>query len=237
MPKKEEPTINHYYAYTQTGKYHQAYLKENQDIYLHDENDATEAVALADGVSSSRFGKRGAEIACETVMHILMTDGALLFDIDKKLLARAILDRILEKIAMEPAAEFPSDCASTLAFACLDKNSGRLLTFTLGDTLLYVISDNHCRLVSQPDVDVDGRCCVTTTRGAYRRVNIALHDASDIKAVMLCTDGAWQYLYEETFPNEELHNEIISGNYDALKYRLQAEKPDDDNSFIVMKLA
>jgi hypothetical protein len=53
---------------------------------------------------------------------------------------------------------------------------------------------------------------------------------------MLCTDGAWQCLYHNTQFKEELHGNIVAGNFDALKKHLQKEEPGDDCSFIVMSI-
>ena len=212
------------------------HLAENQDIFLHDENALIEAVVLADGVSGSRLGKLGAQIACDTVMQILLAEGKHLFTMSKELVAHLIIERIMDKITQEKLCDLPSDCASTLAFACRDKAEGKLLTFTLGDTLLYTVSDTDCDLISQPDTDTEGKCCVTTTEDAAQRVSITMRDTADQSAVMLCTDGAWQSMYEDSRLNGELKSEIIAGNYDALKKHLQATMPDDDSSFIIMKL-
>ncbi len=191
---------------------------------------------LADGVSAVKCGGEGARLACETVIHILLAEGLRLFDMDTKLSARLIIERVLDRIKKEKCADCPADCASTLAFVLRDKAKGRLLTFSLGDTLIYAISDQGCRLLSHPDADSIGRCCVTTTRGAFSRAEIEVHMISDQRAVMLCTDGAWQSMYEEARLSQALEAELMCGNYAALKKHLIANAPEDDCSFIVMNL-
>ena len=228
--------INKYYAYSKTGKRHRDLLIENQDYFLHSETDKVEMIILADGVSSCSKSRKGAQIACETVEKILALNGTQLFELDKNIVANLILDNVLSAFKNEQIKDKCeiTDYSSTLCFVCLDKAKDRVLSFSLGDSMIYKLSENGCVLLNQPDSFFGNKCCVTTTMGASEKVKIDMLNSEEINGMMICSDGAWSLFYNQNVFDEELWEHSKKQNYYEFKKYLDNCVNIDDSSFIIM---
>lgn len=193
-------------------------------------------IILADGVSSCSKSRKGAQIACETVEKILTLNGTQLFDLDKKIIANLILDNVLSKLKIEQKKDKCeiTDYSSTLSFACLDKNKKRVLSFSLGDSMIYKLSEKGCILIDQLDSCSGNKCCVTTTIGASEKVKINKFDSKEMNGIMLCSDGAWRLFYNYNVFDKKLWDNSKKQNYYEFKKHIDNCINIDDSSFIIM---
>ena len=209
---------------------------ENQDYVLHSETDGIEMIILADGVSSCSRSRKGAEISCKTVEKILTRYGLQIFQWDKKEVAEFVLSCVTDELECEQKTENCkiTDFSSTLCFVCLDKKKQRALCFSLGDSLIYKLSEKGCVLLNQPDVYEDNRCCATTTIGAVDKVKVNVVDVTNINGMMICSDGAWKLFYNQNTFNDDLWEYSKKQNYYEFKKYIDRSKNMDDSTFIIM---
>lgn len=194
---------------------------------------------MADGVSTCENGKAGAEIACQTIMKIMLENWQDIFKCGEAVIAKLVVRRIVDNINNKAMVsnENVRSYASTLSFACFNKSTKKVLTFTLGDSLAYKLSEKGCILLNQPDAYDNGKCCVTTTDYAFTRAKINIVEAGGLNGVMLCSDGAWRMFYKENTFRDDLWDAIKKQNYEAIKAYLQEQDNCDDSSFIIMDLS
>lgn len=226
--------ISNYYAYTKMG----VNRHENQDYYLHKENQFVEIIVLADGVSSCKEGKTGASVSCQTAADIMLNKWNYLFASDKDTVVRLIVNRVIDNLKSEctKSGKTLNDYSSTLSFACLDKNNRRLMVFSLGDSFIYKLSENELRLMYQPKELEDNHCYTTTTKAVEKEVYLNILDSAGIDSVILCSDGAWNLFYDQNIIKEDFMTAFINKNFNAVKnYLCEIENP-DDCTFIVMNI-
>ena len=220
---------NSYYAYTKTGSLHEKQALANQDAYAHAENEAVKVIALADGVSTRENGGRGAAIACETVMGMLLQAGERLLSMDDALASKLIVERILENI--RKAAADVASYACTLAFAVFFKRTGKISVFLLGDTLALIAKEEGYVRMLAPTLQTEETCCVTT-EGADSHAAFFHMDVENTDGVMLVTDGAWRTFCREGFVDAQVQAAFCARAYGDLKKYLQDAETPDDSTFI-----
>lgn len=210
--------------------------KENQDYVLHTETDRVEIIVLADGVSSCRYSRKGAEMACLTAEKVLTEFGTQLFKLEKKLIADFIIGHVLQafKIQQKEMCCAIEEFSSTLSFVCLDKKTNQALCFSLGDSLIYKLSDDGCILLNQPDSFSGDRSYAVTTIGVAEKVKIDIIDSNEINGIMICSDGAWRLFYNNNIFNSELWRYSKSGNYYEFKKYIDNSINMDDSTFVIM---
>ena len=219
--------------FTKTGTFHMEINTENQDYFLHKSNDQFEIITLADGVSACANSKTGARIACEAVMNVFLECGFMLFDYPFHKISYMVLKEVtnqLKKVSEIKGDEVDS-FASTLTFAVFDKKTNRLLTFQLGDSNLYLLSDSGCKsMVNQkklvPSFTVYGE--------ADEKAVMNMYTADELNGVLICSDGAWKEFYEHTVFNSTLQEALKSSDFSALQHFLESKECADDCSYILM---
>lgn len=203
---------------------------------LHCETDSVEMIILADGASSVSHGKKGAQIACETVRKILALHGSKIFALDKNTLANLIMDNIVAEFKSEQTKDNCeiTDYSSTLCFVCLDKIKRCVLSFSLGDSVIYKLSDKGCILINQPDRYYGNKCYVTTTADAAKKVRINISGTEDLNGMMICSDGAWSLFYNQNVFDNALWEHSKKQNYFEFKKHIDNCINTDDSSFIII---
>lgn len=177
--------------FSMAGSYHRDNGQENQDVVCERENGRYLAVVLADGVSTSRFGKTGAKIAGKVVTEYFVRYGEDLLQFSEEKTAYLLLELVryhLEKRAKKDKCDY-FEFASTLVLCGIDKRNGRMLVMNLGDGA--VVSEKTDGEISiLPPVRYSGQCCTTTTDKAYKSARLIFENANEKKKLIMLTDGA-----------------------------------------------
>ena len=194
-------------------------------------------IALADGVSSCLFGGEGAGCCAEAAASLLLQKGRSLLCCGGKETAEFITSHIVyeqQRMAKQqgrPAEEY----ASTLAAVYYDRRAEKLLYCCLGDSLILVVRRGQCEILVLPPDSARG-CCVTMTEHAERGMQTGILDARGAEAVYIFSDGAWEVLFEGGSLKADARTMLINRWYTDIKEYLQAQKCEDDSSFISIDL-
>ena len=231
--KKEMNKINNIQIYTKTGTFHLNNNTENQDVVMHAENDEYEIISLADGVSSCKNGKEGANIACKTVTDIFLSCGHIFLDYPREKTAYLVLSEIAGNIsaAARKSGETAESYSSTICFACIEKETGRMLSFQLGDSNLYLLSETGCRTMSS---NKNRKPVFTTYKDADEQALVNIYDIKKLNGVMLCSDGAWQLLHNKSIFEPNLLKTIQRGDFSPLEKFFENKDNVDDCSYILV---
>ena len=188
--------MNNVPVYQKTGSYHLLNGLQSQDVVWQAESNTAKICAIADGVSACENGKRGAEIACESASRVMLDETEYMFSASEGKVANLLSSYIRQKLTEEAAIY--NNClesyASTLSFVCYNKLSGEVMTFVLGDSLIYLVEQGSMTLCGEPRVSYDGMTYTTTTKNVADVVDIKISQKSDVK-FLLATDGAWKTFY------------------------------------------
>ena len=219
--------------FSHMGGRHRRSGGENQDALWAEETARFAVIALADGVSSCRRAKCGADIACRTLARLMLSQGSRLLSFPPEDTAGFALSRIRYELQKEggPAEDY----ASTAAAVLLDRKSRKLLCFNLGDGLIGGTEAGRCRILAAPS-DSSAGCCTTATVGAEQAAAVCTLPVGRLDSVFLCSDGAWEHLTEAGQLTEEAAGLLADRSYGELERRLIAREPQDDFSLIAMEL-
>lgn len=199
------------------GIYHKSHNIENQDFVLFGEDENFCAITLADGVSSCKYAREGAEIACEILCRLFLTKGDFFLSSDvlkySQNISKIILSNILRELKKKPDIK---EYSSTIAGVLYDKNNDKMLCFNIGDGMIAGEKGGMHQVLIRPYQNENG-CCVTTTLGAENVAEIKILDAEKIKSAIIFSDGAWKKIFSDkkfAFLNrfEELDNYLNNAN-------------------------
>lgn len=225
------------YTLSDTGYHHSALSEENQDAVSFATNRKYTVISLADGVSSCKEAKKGAEIACRAVTDLLLMKGDYFLEFEKDQISRGVMAHVLHEIDRQARKE--SKCtdeySSTVESALYDKKHHKLLFFHLGDGVIIASGKNGCRVIANPAHSTAG-CCVTTTQNAVSATKVGIIDTASFDSVVICSDGAWREMYSGNRLKTEVASFLVERNFDKLKHFLRSQHCFDDYSFISMDL-
>lgn len=221
--------------YSRTGMLHLASNEENQDAIRFGQTNDYAIISLADGVSSCKEAKCGAEIASQVVTDLLLKNGALFFELDEKQIAEFVLEHVLYELKEKSREENidENEYSSTLSSVLVDKKRDRILCFNLGDSLIMSIGNGKSRILSMPSDTFDG-CCVTTTKNAASVVDVKKMKNHQGNTVIILSDGAWQSLFMGNKLKAELKEMLDVSDIAGLKAYLDSQECPDDNSFVCL---
>lgn len=170
------------------------------------ESNTAKIIAIADGVSSCINCKRGAEIACQAVSEIMLEETEYIFSANKDKIAGLLSAYIYRKLLFEAKQnkQTVDSYASTLSFVCYNKITNEIMTFVLGDSLIYLIDKGNITLVTLPDLPGGSTTYATTTKDVVDVINIKIFKAQDDSRFLLATDGAWETFYLNGVLSEKL---------------------------------
>lgn len=220
------------------GKYHIDNNGENQDAICYGENVHFSVISLADGVSTCERAKCGAEIASNAMTSLLLKKGDYFFEFEEEQIADFILSHIvykLEKKAMEEMKDI-SEYSSTIASVLVDKKNGRLLCFSVGDSMILAVGNGKCRMIATPSDSMQG-CCVTTTKNAKAMTSVHIFSTEKLESVVICSDGAWRNMFSKSRLKPEVENMLVNNEYEGLKDFLVLQKSFDDCSFVSLDVS
>ena len=206
----------------------------NQDSIISAKNERFEIIALADGVSSCENSKKGADIACKVVTDIMLSCAEMFFEFSCKKTAYLIANEVktaLKQEAKKVNASIES-FSSTLCFACYDKKTKKVMTFQVGDSNLFLLYANGCRISS----DGYDESAFTTSKDVDEKVIIKIFNAEELQGIMLCSDGAWRILFENNILSKRVSESLKFSNYNELNKYFDKSSNIDDCSYILMNL-
>lgn len=179
---------------------------DNQDIICENESKTAYIIVVADGVSSCANGKRGAEIACKAICDIMLDETEYIFSASKKKIAGLLSSYVYKKLNLvanednQPITSY----SSTLSFVCYNKIDGKIMTFVLGDSLVYLISEGRLALACKPILFYDSKTYTTTTESIAEIIDLNIFFPQKNARYLLATDGAWKTFYSDGMLSSEL---------------------------------
>ena len=223
--------------YSKTGEFHKTSGVDNQDVILIKKNSQFCFYALADGVSSRKFSKEGAQIACDTAAGLFMRTDRLLLNYEKQKAVYVLLNEILYnlKSLSSTASEDIKEYASTLMFVLVDKKSNIVYVLNLGDGMCFATLGETVYEISSVDEQAEG-CFVTTTENVNDYVFFEKYDAYKYDSFILMSDGAWRTIYVDGRIQEFYKDIIVTKDTKKLKNVFEKETIDDDCSFAFVDL-
>lgn len=190
-------------------------------------NERFDFYAVADGVSSCTNSKKGAEISCRVACDVMMNEFDYYIDIPNQKAAWLIVEYIKRKLTeyADKSLQNFETFASTLCFVCIDKISGKALSFTLGDSHLYIMNSNEISLAKGTKLYENNIVCATVTKNAEEAVTINHYNKEEYNGFVLCTDGIWKLLFNE---NNKSCEPQTAEDHKELIERLKTKKIQDD---------
>lgn len=219
-------------SYSKTGEYHKKNNIENEDVLFCKTNELFDFYAVADGVSFCENSRKGAEIVCYAACNIMMNEFDYYIDSPVSKAAWLITECIKRKLmdcAIKSCQKVES-FASTLCFFCIEKRTGRAISFTLGDSHLYIINSEGLRLSKGTVLYEDNVICATVTQNADRAVTINYYNKDEYDGFMLCTDGIWKSIMSASGFSEAQTVE----EYRFLLENLKNKKIQDDATVLLV---
>lgn len=222
---------------SEIGTHHLDTLGENQDALCHAQNRSFCVISLADGVSTCKEAKSGAEIASRAITYLLFKKGERLMEFENEQIAEFTLSHILYELKQhaDENSKDVEEYSSTVASVLVDKRKKQMLCFNLGDSIILTVSKDRCRVVAMPS-DSSFGCCVTTTKGASSMVSIKRLDTDAIESVVICSDGAWRQMYNKNKLKPEVFEMLVNNEYDSVRDFLIGQNCFDDFSFISLDM-
>lgn len=197
-------------TYQKTGEYHLKNKTDNQDAVYEAESRTAKIIVIADGISSCANAKQGAEIACKAVGDIMVNETEYIFSSSKEKVAGLLSAYVYKKLSVvakennHPVSSY----SSTLGFVCYNKISGEIMTFVLGDSLIYLISQGDILLACKPKLLDDYKTYTTTTENAAEVIEINVFIPQKSVRYLLATDGAWSTFYSGGILSDKLEQAV-----------------------------
>lgn len=220
-------------TYQKIGKYHLENGLDNQDAVYEAESKTAKIIVIADGVSSCVNGKKGAEIACKAVSDIMLNETEYMFSSSKEKVAGLLSSYVYKQLSIvakkdkQPVRSY----SSTLSFVCYNKISGKIMTFILGDSLIYLIFDGNMTLACNPELFDDSKTYTTTTKNVTEVIEINIFVSQNNARYLLATDGAWKTFYSGGILSDKLEQAVREEN--IIDY-LEEQQCKDDCSIMMM---
>lgn len=179
-----------YHYYQKTGAYHTSIGTSCQDAFLNIEDSIYSLIALADGVSACKYGKVGAEKAIQALWDFIRMEGDNIFLYSPQKLTYLLLEHVRYYLELASLAETADikEFSSTLAFACIEKKTGRTVVGNLGDSSIIGFLQNTTKLLFVPTRHTN-KPSVTTSKYANKAMVIRYYDLSLGDCILLGSDG------------------------------------------------
>lgn len=165
----------------------------------------------------------------------MLNETEYFFDAKKEKIAGLLSSYVYTKLASEAKTnnESVESYSSTLSFVCYNKINGKIMTFVIGDSLIYTISQGNLSLACIPEVFDDSKTYTTTTKGVADVTEINVIPKTENVRYLLATDGAWKTFYSGGILSGEAELAIKEEN--IIKY-LENQQCMDDCSIVMMDI-
>lgn len=223
--------------YTKTGEFHRKNRQECQDVVYYRENEDCKMIALADGASYCKNGKRGAAIACEAAMDFYMESGDDLEKFQEGKAAALVMEQIRYRLQKEAARENNDldSYASTLAFVFYHKKKNSLTIFNLGDGgVFWTDEGQQCHSMLTAPGQAHYNTLSKPWTGNYEAV-LKRKKVSGMESIWLCSDGVLNEM-KKWQTEESLKKDMAKMDYGDINKRLCESGSEDDLSYITMRI-
>lgn len=222
-------------CYCGTGAYHESKGETCQDVVESVEVGDYEVVVVADGVTACANAAEGAIIACKAFEDFIAREQGNIFRFSDKKLAYLLMEHILYFLETESGKQGLDlqNYASTIIGAVIEKKSGKSILFNLGDGTVFELGTYGMKICMPPKRH-RGNPCLTTTKDAYKAVEIKRTDILMGEGLLLCTDGFTDIYNDGVATKKSLMGSIASRRWDELKESLKSIKHVDDCSYVVL---
>ena len=140
------------YVYCRTGENHRKHRQICQDVCTVQRKGSLVCVAVADGCSYARFGRIGAEIACDYAIWNMIRAFPKLQKCSTGECVQQIIIPIKEAIqekANKLCCEVTElDC--TIAVLCVEEDTGQYIYLGIGDCSAFLVEGGSTKLLSAP---------------------------------------------------------------------------------------
>lgn len=225
-------------SFSERGKYHIDENLENQDsVYIGRMDDETSCIAVADGVSSCKWAKKGSLAAVDTVRHLAKAVA------DERMLCEDV-DSIREFVVKDWKAHFHDDWneyGTTLNFAIIHKKY--LVSGQIGDGMLLSINGNERLNLTDTDEFYSAETAALSEVVLKSSFKVLCKEIQGPVFVAAMTDGISKELdteYIEEFKNSlknlmKKEKALIASEVKEWIAHLN-QKNDDDKSIVILIL-
>lgn len=227
-----------YHYYQKTGAYHIATGASCQDAFLNVEDSTYSLIALADGVSACKYGKAGAEKTIEALWDFIRTEGDNVFLHSPQKLTYLLLEHVLyylELASLSKTADI-KEFSSTLAFACIEKKTGRAVVGNLGDGRIIGFMENTVKQISVP-TRYTNKPFVTTSKYANKAMVVQYYDLSLGDSILLGSDGFTHALLALDRRGFSISEVLENFEFCKLDKYLEEYPEADDCTYVAVKQA
>lgn len=178
------------------GAYHMQNQLPNQDRVRYVKTPFVEAVLLADGASSCRFGGEGAQRVLEAAAGLLQTQPGWFFSGAEEELGRLLGLHLRSALKSSlTGGRLLSEYAATFCMAVRDREDGQLLAVNLGDGLIARFSEEapeDAELLLPPERPRAGQPVLITAADCGAHFRVRRFSASPKNTLLLASDGFWR---------------------------------------------
>ena len=219
------------YIYTKKGTYHKQRNEESGDVVRGTDSGDYAIIALADGVSSCKYGPEGAKMASSFALDYINEQFSRFRFLPEKwptYMLNYVKQQLNEFVQYDKSIY--SDHSTTLMILIIDREKNLMHYCNIGDGLIIAVDDNMCSIICLPQRR-DSRCLVITTEGIENEIISGTIDLNNVNCIVACSDGAWEKMYDHNMLKPEIKNILLSGNHLKLKDVIDESKSIDDCSF------
>ena len=193
------------YKYLQRGKCHERLNMACQDAVCGKEKNGVIVVAAADASSDSNYGKKGAEIAVESLLHLLLTYFEEIYKMEKEDIQYNAIVQVRKKqyeFCKREGIQLEDVKTTFMAFA-YDKKTKRTILLHLGDGYIVVKRKEEFRIISYPKNGGNiYRTYMTSTIPVGDKIHVYCGKLEGIQEIFLITDGWREFIQtDEELPN------------------------------------
>lgn len=217
------------------GQHHLDTNEENQDAVCDVQNDRYVVISLADGVSTCKEAKTGAELSSKALSNLLLKKGTEFFEFDNEIISELVTSHIMSELREKAIIDSKEieEYSSTIACVLYDKKKERMLCINLGDGIIIAAKNGKCQIMMAPSNSING-CSVTTTRDVKQIISVKKIESLNLDSIVLCTDGAWKQMFDGNILRKNVSDMISKSKYGELKEYLTTRYSFDDYSFIAL---
>ena len=226
---------------TNTGKRHRRIGEACQDAACVDRGGRFIAAAVADGVSSCREAKKGAEIVSAAAVEVLLHHAERLFQNDTETVRGTVMKYVRYRLKMEAEANQAAveDYGCTLVCVLIDLNQKRMLYLSTGDSGIITLGESTVWTENREIYAMDPNKPIVTvaTDEDFSATNCRVVDLWCVQQVILCSDGFWRPLAAEKGLTETAEKLLLQKDDQATAAFFEKTDPEDDYTWVTIDLS
>ena len=216
------------YKYLQRGIRHERLNLLCQDAVCGRKKNGVMVVAAADASSENNYGRKGAEIVVETLLHLLLHHFNEIHEMRKNEIQYNIILQVRKKLyefCQKEGIKLEEVKSTFMAFA-YDKETKRVILLHLGDGYIVAKTKKGFRIISYPKNGGNPyRTYMTSTVPVGDKIHVYCGKMEELQEIFLITDG-WREFFQT--------DEELPGILPKIKYNWW--KGEDDLGLICLNL-